>query len=79
MSHSTMFPTPCAARTVEMHHIIDLHSYCFNTNIHTGTLPHFRNNPQPPWPLGVLQISNYEKVCHRFGNTNSKGGAIVLI
>jgi hypothetical protein len=53
----TVFPTPCAARTVEMCHITYLHIYYFTTNIHPGTLSHFRDNPQPPGPFGVPQIS----------------------
>jgi hypothetical protein len=44
MLHFTMFPTPCAARTVETtHHIIYLHNYCFNTNIHPESLSHFHS------------------------------------
>ena len=54
----TMFPTPHAARTVEKHHIIYLHTYYFTTNIHPGTLSHCRNIPQPPTALWC--VSNFK-------------------
>jgi hypothetical protein len=71
-----VFPTPCAARTVEMHHIICLHTYYFTANMHPGTLSHFRNNPQSPQPFSELKISKLQNKVEKL--TNSKGSATVL-